>query len=143
LEVELEVMYTPIDDRAAAVAFPFSAEPRPESSLRERYCTGTCAMLDAEPHLHDQGCPVAPVPGLHGGMRNEPHAITLGDICIAQEHNAARLSLRNPGERDMALRIFYLPPSQPNTVPARQPVDGGPDLEQVADVATRHPEGWR
>ncbi len=96
-------------------------------TLRERLCN--CAPFDknAEPDQHEETCPVAPVAGVHGGLRLQPTARwelsssskMAGWYLDGAGHDYVSLRmltrLFDPhcctlGDTDMVLQGFYLPP---------------------------------
>lgn len=111
------------------------------------------ATLD--PQHHAAGCPVAPVTGVHGGIRLWPAPFKgaawrydTDEIgwCVETERRKMRVwpeHLRKidelrPGYRDMVLERFFLPPTAPpepdRRIPGASPDDL--DLERVADLVS-------
>lgn len=108
------------------------------------------------PHMHARDCPVAPVPGLHGGMREHP--VPAGRV-VRWEHSIGKvwrgqaapsgvivltvdLTETSTAGVDLSLEAFYLPPAQADDKPAHLPVDSDPEMETVAAMATHEPERW-
>lgn len=134
-------------------------------SLRASCCSTECKRKGAEPAEHLPSCPVSPVEGLHGGLRVVPASAvpqftwrgaldfwllrTRGGFKIrvnAVEPPIEQITLGHikSAARDAILLDFYLPPKILLVEPDRRlPVDDDPDLQAVADAASRWPGGWK
>lgn len=133
-------------------------------SLRARYCICTVpsetprgTVDDMEPHAHREDCPVAPVPGVHGGMRLYPwrwyEYTPFGGGLIWKHYDnpiqlwctvddVVRVAAGNTlaGIDDLVLYGFFVPPKDSDS--HEIPVDNDPELEGVAARATHEPGRW-
>lgn len=125
-------------------------------SLRASCCASECGRGDVEPAEHLPSCPVAPVNGLHGGMRSEVAGDWRYDDSVWQNDRMkwtvgpsllrriiAQLGVAADALSDSVLIGFYLPPVPEDEPDRRLPVDDDPDLQAVADAASRWPDGWK
>lgn len=137
----------------------------PGRSLRERCCScvghGTDGDRCDDPALHAAGCPVAPVTGLHGGMRLWPEPFKgevwrafvyeglngwlcdtptphSKDTVVFPVHLGYPMSTWTSGYGDMIRQCFFLPPIAAPEPDRRMPgaTADDPDLERVADLVS-------
>jgi hypothetical protein len=131
--------------------------PDPTPTLWATFCT--CGERD--PARCSPECPVAPRPGVHGGMRPEPvpakgvrwRATSTpcwwDGICAdgteiwlqPATFAAVGAGVVIDGLDDQVLMAFYRAPEQPEAEPMAVDID--PELETVAGRASREPERWR